>query len=176
MDFIYECYRNNIYLLFLPAHSSHVLQPLDISIFSPLKNAYRQHLHSLTTTNDSTLAMKILFLESYSKAREAALSDKNIRGGWKGSGLWPVNLAKPLMNPMVLQPDSELLKITSPLPRSYIQTPKTAIAIREACSQITPILTGQPIARLLFRKIQKGIDDHNVQIAKLEAQIKHQKL
>jgi len=38
-DFMWHCFQNNIYLLFLPPHASHVLQPLDISVFSPLKAA-----------------------------------------------------------------------------------------------------------------------------------------
>jgi hypothetical protein len=41
-DFLFECYDNNISLLFLIPHSSHVLQPLDAAIFGPLKNAYRR--------------------------------------------------------------------------------------------------------------------------------------
>ena len=38
-DFMYECFKNGIYLLFLPSHASHVLQPLDVSCFSPVKAA-----------------------------------------------------------------------------------------------------------------------------------------
>ena len=33
----YMCFRNNIHLLYLPAHASHVLQPLDVGVFSSLK-------------------------------------------------------------------------------------------------------------------------------------------
>ncbi|KAH9226091.1 hypothetical protein K456DRAFT_1154499 [Colletotrichum gloeosporioides 23] len=29
MDFMWECYTNSVHLLFLPPHTSHVLQPLD---------------------------------------------------------------------------------------------------------------------------------------------------
>ena len=38
--FQYACYYNNIHLLYLPAHASHVLQPLDVRVFSSLKQAY----------------------------------------------------------------------------------------------------------------------------------------
>jgi 4-hydroxybenzoate polyprenyltransferase len=39
-NFMFLCYQHNIYLLFLPPHSSHVLQPLDLSVFSSLKSRY----------------------------------------------------------------------------------------------------------------------------------------
>ena len=48
-DFIWDCFQNQIYIIYLPAHTSHVLQPLDLSVFSPLKTAYRKwagHLYS----------------------------------------------------------------------------------------------------------------------------------
>jgi len=39
-EFITICYFNNVYLLFLLAHTSYVLQPLDLGCFSSLKAAY----------------------------------------------------------------------------------------------------------------------------------------
>jgi 4-hydroxybenzoate polyprenyltransferase len=53
-DFMWECFQNNIHLLFLPPHTSHVLQPLDLSVFSPLKHAYRKRLGALALLNDLT--------------------------------------------------------------------------------------------------------------------------
>ena len=35
---------NNIITLYLPAHSSHLLQPLDVKYFNPLKRAYSKEL------------------------------------------------------------------------------------------------------------------------------------
>ena len=36
-SFISHCIQNRITLLILPPHTSHILQPLDVSIFGPLK-------------------------------------------------------------------------------------------------------------------------------------------
>jgi hypothetical protein len=36
------CFENNIILCRIPSHTSHKLQPCDISVFSPLKSAYRE--------------------------------------------------------------------------------------------------------------------------------------
>jgi len=41
IDFMWECRENKIHLLYLPAHSSHLLQPLDLAAFSVLKSRYR---------------------------------------------------------------------------------------------------------------------------------------
>ena len=39
-DFLSYCLKNNILILCLPPHSTHLLQPLDVRIFSPLNRAY----------------------------------------------------------------------------------------------------------------------------------------
>jgi len=65
MEFMWECYSSNIYLLFLPPHTSHILQPLNLSIFAPLKRAYRKQLGFLSLLNDSTPLGKQNFLSCY---------------------------------------------------------------------------------------------------------------
>ncbi|OHW96491.1 transposase [Colletotrichum incanum] len=47
-EFIWQCYINNVHLLFLPPHTSHILQPLNQSVFSPVKSAYRKELKYLS--------------------------------------------------------------------------------------------------------------------------------
>jgi 4-hydroxybenzoate polyprenyltransferase len=78
-DFMYLCYQHNIHLLFLPPHTSHVLQPLDLSVFSSLKTHYRTAVSNLAVTTDSSLIRKQNFLACYSKARKEALSAKIIK-------------------------------------------------------------------------------------------------
>jgi 4-hydroxybenzoate polyprenyltransferase len=48
-EFMWNCYKNNIHLFFLPPHISHVLQPLDLLVFSPLKRSYRKHLGNINS-------------------------------------------------------------------------------------------------------------------------------
>ena len=84
---MFKCLEFNIYLLFLPAHSSHVLQPLDLSIFSPLKASYRKELNLLGSLLDSAPIGKRNFLLCYYRARETAITAPNIQAGWKATGL-----------------------------------------------------------------------------------------
>jgi len=81
------CYLNNVYLLFLPAHTSHILQPLDLSCFSSLKTVYRRLVNDYITLSDTTRLRKAKFLEFYAKARETGLRESNICSGWKAIGL-----------------------------------------------------------------------------------------
>ncbi|KAK1837848.1 transposase [Colletotrichum chrysophilum] len=74
---MWECYTNNVHLLFLPPHTSHVLQPLDQSVFSPVKAAYRKELSYLTQWNDSTIIGKRNFISCYQEARLAGLTETN---------------------------------------------------------------------------------------------------
>jgi 4-hydroxybenzoate polyprenyltransferase len=99
---MWTCYINNVHLLFLPPHTSHVLQPLDQSVFGPVKAAYRKELGYLSQWNDSTIVGKRNFIGCYQKARLAGLTMDNIKSGWKYTGLWPVSMAKPLMSPLML--------------------------------------------------------------------------
>ena len=47
LEFQDFCKENNIYTLCMPPHSSHLLQPLDVGCFSPLKRAYSREIESL---------------------------------------------------------------------------------------------------------------------------------
>jgi hypothetical protein len=102
-DFMYCCFENSVYLLFLPPHTSHVLQPLDLSVFSSLKSHYRKEVGFLSLLTDSSPVGKQNFLSCYATARKEALSAKIIKAGWKATGLWPKSIAKPLLSPLLLE-------------------------------------------------------------------------
>ena len=78
-DFIEHCVQNNIKLLVLPAHSSHFTQPLDIGIFSPLKEYLSQALTPIVNAQVATL-QKVEWLEGFITARAKAFSASNIHG------------------------------------------------------------------------------------------------
>ena len=102
-DLCFFCCQHKIHLLYLPPHTSHVLQPLDLSIFSPLKNAYRKQLGFLNTLTDSSPIGKQNFPLCYCKARKDALTSSHIKSGWKAIGHRPVSRAKPLMSRLLLE-------------------------------------------------------------------------
>ena len=91
-----DYYLNNVYMLFLPTHTSYVLQPLDLGCFSSLKSAYQRFLGKHITLTDFIKVEKAKFLKFYAKAQEIGLQEENIQSGWKATGLYPKNVAKPL--------------------------------------------------------------------------------
>jgi hypothetical protein len=84
------CFDNNIILCRLPSHTSHKLQPCDLSAFAPLKNAYREQVERLERGGVGKIG-KEHFTALYCPARSTAFSKKNILAGWAKSGLYPFN-------------------------------------------------------------------------------------
>lgn len=96
LDFTACCSANKVIPLILPPHASHVLQPLDVAVFSSMKSAYRQAVVSLSRKLDVDHISKANFLQCYQVARPLGLSERNIKAGFKNAGLWPVNSNKVL--------------------------------------------------------------------------------
>ncbi|KAE9565961.1 hypothetical protein CGMCC3_g17862 [Colletotrichum fructicola] len=80
-EFIWKYYINDVYLACFPAHSSHFTQPLDMSVFSPLKGSYRRHLEERNYILNSAPISKQNFLQCYSHARSDALQPHIIKAG-----------------------------------------------------------------------------------------------
>ena len=91
--FVAHCIENNIYLFLLLPHSSHLLQSLDVDVFSPLKTAVSADLDRLIRVGINRLE-KVEWVESYIRARPKAFMEKNIQAGWRHSGLAPTNRNK----------------------------------------------------------------------------------
>lgn len=84
---------NNVLVLSIPPHSSHRLQPLDVTFFGPLKRAYNKEcdmfIKSRNMVKITPYDIAGLFNKAY--ARVACL-DKGI-SGFKATGIFPMNPA-----------------------------------------------------------------------------------
>jgi hypothetical protein len=80
LEILEFCLENNIILCRLPSHMSHKTQPCDVSVFGPLKTAYRDEVERLYR-GGLTNINKEHFTTIYSRARTRAMTKKNILAG-----------------------------------------------------------------------------------------------
>src|SRR4051794_32721772 len=84
MDFLECYYKYNIYPYTYPPHITHRLQPLDISMFTPLTTYYSQELDNYIQATQGLCKMnKAQFYKLFKLVFEKAFSEKNILSGWK---------------------------------------------------------------------------------------------
>jgi len=79
----------------MPAYSSHLLQPLDISCFSVLKRSYGTGVEEMMR-NGINHVTKDDFISLYQPARKASFTLQTIQNGFKAAGLVPFNLEEVL--------------------------------------------------------------------------------
>jgi hypothetical protein len=87
-EFETYCKDHNIITLCLPAHSSHITQPLDVGCFGPLKRAYGREINAFIKAHINHIT-KVEFLIAFKAAYKASMTESNIKGGFRGAGLVP---------------------------------------------------------------------------------------
>ncbi|EYB30540.1 hypothetical protein FG05_35167 [Fusarium graminearum] len=87
-DFEAYCKEKKIITLCMPAHASHLLQPLDVGCFGPLKMAYGQEINRLIRRSINHIT-KTEFFPAFYAAHQATITESNIKGGFRGAGLVP---------------------------------------------------------------------------------------
>lgn len=100
--FIAACIRNDIDLLVLPAHTSHLTQPLDRTIFGPLKKRIDQLTQQYARFDRNRIA-KAEWVKLLVKARIEALTASNIKAAFRTMGIHPY-----APNLLLVQMDSEV--------------------------------------------------------------------
>ena len=92
------CEENDIHFVFLPSNSTHLMQPLDVAFFRPMKQAWRGILErwkkgagSLSSTIPKDVFPRLLKdLTNKIQERQSC----NIISGFRECGLVPLNRAK----------------------------------------------------------------------------------
>jgi hypothetical protein len=114
LEFQDLCRENDIYTLCMPPHSSHLLQPLDVGCFSPLKRAYNREVKSLIRYHINHVT-KLEFLPAFKAAFDRSFTPANICSAFRGTGLIPY------------QPETVLSKLDV-----HLRTPTPPAALTEA--------------------------------------------
>jgi hypothetical protein len=135
-EFDRTCTENKIIPVCMPAHSSHLLQPLDVGCFAVLKRHYGQLVEQRMRLGFNHID-KIDFLTAFPRARTMAYKAQTIRNSFAATGLVPFNPDR------VIQQLTIQLKTPTPPPSrssntqsSCLQTPQN---IRQFVRQSTTI-------------------------------------
>lgn len=88
LEFKQLCKEKKIITLCMPAHSSHLLQPLDVGCFSSMKTAYGRQVENLMRSHINHIT-KIEFLPCFKAAFFESITKSNIEGSFRGAGLVP---------------------------------------------------------------------------------------
>ena len=119
-SFVRFCIDHNIIVLLLPPHSSHITQPLDVGIFSPLKQIMSQELDKILRYGFNDI-QTFEWANCYRLARPYDMKPSNIKNAWSGAGLLPFNpqkVIRRLKAPIADNDVAELVASTNPPPLS----------------------------------------------------------
>jgi hypothetical protein len=126
IEFRNFCKNHKIITLCMPPHSSHLLQPLDVGCFAPLKRAYSREIEDFIRCRINHIT-KEEFLPAFRAAFDKAITTDNICGAFRGAGLIPFD-----PDAVVSKLDIRL-RTPSPLPavtpQWQSQTPRNAIEV-----------------------------------------------
>ncbi|XP_064090899.1 uncharacterized protein LOC135204674 [Macrobrachium nipponense] len=157
-----------ILIYYLPPYSSHVMQPLDVSVFKPLKAEYRRVYNKVWgEISSKDMPMKHFPYILMNSIKEVNIPENIIRG-FRSTGLVPFNpnaigastffTAEKLVDASPVQL-LETSKVTSVVATSSYEEIRKALAEVEAGISIRQIAKKYSIGRNTIRKyLQMGLD------------------
>jgi len=91
-NFVSLCFTNNVLLLCLPSHSTHLLQPLDVGLFGPYQHFYGVTVDDYIRSGQNISGIKkSIFIPLLTEAREATFTPHNIQQSFTSTGISPLN-------------------------------------------------------------------------------------
>ena len=109
-QFIQYCVDNSIIPFGLPPHSTHLLQPLDVVVFQPLKHYHAKAVDTLVRDGCLNIT-KLEFLGMIEGIRKEAFKRNTIQSAFKKTGIYPFDPAPVLQK---VEAQLAVLRIPSP--------------------------------------------------------------
>jgi len=82
---------NHLHLLTIPPHTSHKLQPLDLTFCGPLKTAYNREVDKWMLMHPGQRVTDYDLCEVFSSAYQKVATTEKATKGFKSSGIFPFN-------------------------------------------------------------------------------------
>ncbi|KAF5344297.1 hypothetical protein D9758_012308 [Tetrapyrgos nigripes] len=125
---------HRIHVLCYPAHGTHVYQGLDVVLFKPLKQYWREAKEKLFREKHQQIK-KSNFLMVYGEAHLRALTPGNIMAAFEKTGVWPFNpnvITLDMMAPSKDTSSTGSLPVPEPSPVRAVSNLMQAIQKRQA--------------------------------------------
>jgi hypothetical protein len=124
-EFVSFCEKNNIILFFLPSHTSHYLQPLDVGVFHAYKHWHAEAVADATYTGGGKFT-QVEILAALSGIRKKTFKKRTIEHGFRQTGIVPFNPAVVLDTLPEIAEEQPTTPSDSGSFASFGSTPKTA--------------------------------------------------
>lgn len=121
-NYIFSCF--NVDLVVLPGHTSHVLQPFDLTVAAPLKSQLKInlsnsqfHIDNLDFNNFGQLQkqtaqqVREMLIRSFLDAHQKVCTPSNIKSGFEASGIFPLDPVRALQSEYAMPTIPENLKV-----------------------------------------------------------------
>ena len=100
--------QHNIILQVLPAHTSHLLQPLDVGCYGPLQNIYNNLCHKTMRTKECMIT-RFDVCSMACKAYGSSVTAQNLQSAFKKCGIYPLD--KDIINTLPLKPSEAFVNV-----------------------------------------------------------------
>lgn len=142
-DFDLFCSEHLIITLCMPPHSSHLLQPLDVSCFAVLKRSYGQRIEEYMRAGINHID-KPDFLTAYLSARKESMTINTVRNGFAATGLVPYDPTRVLekLNTQLRTPTPPVA-ISSKQDRWVPETPHNTAQLELQTKTVKGLLQGR---------------------------------
>ncbi|KAL8402246.1 hypothetical protein RB596_008852 [Gaeumannomyces avenae] len=178
VPFMYHAFKNNVQIEYLPPHSSHFTQPLDVGVFSPLKSYYRCQTRPFASYDTSASEQKKRFLQAYAAASAKAICPRNIRAGFRKAGIWPIKTPSAPDSHRLINPFLKPARPPTPPPAVQANangrvwyTPTSGQQLKQQARRLEgKIEDCKRDFRTLFTKAARALDEQTMQTAALKAE------
>lgn len=119
--------ENNVCLLCLPAHTSHILQPLDVGVFKSLKSNFNKACGNYMKQNPGKVITADLLASMVGQAYPTAFTPVYVLSGLKKTGIYPSNPSSvddrqlAPSNALSTTPNSVCTLLEQPIPEGEVQ-------------------------------------------------------
>lgn len=130
--------ENGVTILTIPPHTSHKIQPLDVSVYGPLKAYYNEAVDNWLLAHPGIPLTIYQVAECFGKALSKAVTPSNIIAGFKKSGIFPLDRD-------VFTESDFLTSSVTDRPQSDVLRPSAHLNVEEiASTSEEPISTNIP--------------------------------